>query len=192
VKDGRVIGRGWTQAGGRPHAEAMALPQAGDAAAGATIYVSLEPCAHESTRGPACTDSLIAARPARLVGALTDPDPRTAGKGFDRLEAAGIAVERDAMTAEASKSLAGFITRTSKGRPHVTLKLATSLDSCIALAKRRARMPIWSGRVARPYWWAQAHCGRIIPSLMFACPVLKTAAPAASCWAAAMRLRGGK
>jgi diaminohydroxyphosphoribosylaminopyrimidine deaminase / 5-amino-6-(5-phosphoribosylamino)uracil reductase len=154
VKDGRVIGRGWTQAGGRPHAEAMALAQAGDAAAGASIYVSLEPCAHESTRGPACTDSLIAARPARLVGALTDPDPRTAGKGFDRLEAAGIAVERDAMTAEASKSLAGFISRTSKGRPHVTLKLATSLDSCIALADGSSR---WiTGEAAR----AHAHLER--------------------------------
>jgi diaminohydroxyphosphoribosylaminopyrimidine deaminase / 5-amino-6-(5-phosphoribosylamino)uracil reductase len=154
VKDGRVIGRGWTRAGGRPHAEAVALAEAGDAAAGATIYVSLEPCAHQSGRGPACTDSLIAARPARLVGALTDPDPRTAGKGFDRLEAAGIAVERDAMTAEASKSLAGFITRTGKARPHVTLKLATSLDSCIALADGSSR---WiTGEAAR----AHAHLER--------------------------------
>ncbi|HEX4874879.1 MAG TPA: bifunctional diaminohydroxyphosphoribosylaminopyrimidine deaminase/5-amino-6-(5-phosphoribosylamino)uracil reductase RibD, partial [Sphingorhabdus sp.] len=134
VKDNIVIGRGWTQPGGRPHAEAVALEQAGNAAAGATIYVSLEPCAHESARGPACADALVAAKPARVVGALTDPDPRTAGKGFDRLEAAGISVERDTMAAEARAGLAGFVTRTTSGRPHVTLKLATSLDGCIAMA----------------------------------------------------------
>ncbi len=78
VQGGRLVGRGWTQPAGRPHAEAMALAQAGDAAAGATVYVSLEPCAHESPRGPACADLLIAARPARVVVALTDPDPSTA------------------------------------------------------------------------------------------------------------------
>lgn len=116
--------------------------------------MSLEPCAHESARGPACTDSLIAARPARVVGALTDPDPRTAGKGFDRLQAAGIAVERDAMAAEARAGLAGFITRITKGRPHVTLKLAMSLDGCIALADGSSR---WiTGEAAR----AHAHLER--------------------------------
>jgi diaminohydroxyphosphoribosylaminopyrimidine deaminase/5-amino-6-(5-phosphoribosylamino)uracil reductase len=154
VKDGVVIGRGWTQAGGRPHAEAVALEQAGSAAAGATIFVSLEPCAHESARGPACTDSLIIAKPARLVGALTDPDPRTAGKGFDRLEAAGIMVERDAMAPEARAGLAGFVTRITKSRPHVTLKLATSLDGCIAMADGSSR---WiTGDAAR----AHAHLER--------------------------------
>lgn len=154
AKDGIVIGRGWTQAGGRPHAEAVALEQAGSAAAGATIYVSLEPCAHESARGPACTNSLIAAKPARVVGALTDPDPRTAGKGFDRLEAAGIKVERDAMAAEARPSLTGFVTRITKSRPHVTLKLATSLDGCIAMADGSSR---WiTGDAAR----AHAHLER--------------------------------
>ncbi|MBK9267728.1 MAG: bifunctional diaminohydroxyphosphoribosylaminopyrimidine deaminase/5-amino-6-(5-phosphoribosylamino)uracil reductase RibD [Sphingomonadales bacterium] len=139
VKDGVVIGRGWTQPGGRPHAEAVALEQAGSAAADATIYVSLEPCAHESARGPACTDGLIAAKPARVVGALTDPDPRTAGKGFDRLEAAGITVKRDAMAVEARAGLAGFVTRITQRRPHVTLKLATSLDGCIATADGSSR-----------------------------------------------------
>lgn len=122
--------------------------------AGATIYVSLEPCAHESARGPACADSLVAARPARVVGAMTDPDPRTAGKGFDRLEAAGISVERDAMAAEARAGLAGFVTRITKGRPHVTLKLATSLDGCIAMADGSSR---WiTGEAAR----AHAHLER--------------------------------
>jgi diaminohydroxyphosphoribosylaminopyrimidine deaminase/5-amino-6-(5-phosphoribosylamino)uracil reductase len=125
------------------------LGEAGDAAAGATIYVSLEPCAHESARGPSCTDGLIAAQPARIVAALTDPDPRTAGKGFDRLEAAGIQVERDVMAAEARASLAGFVTRSTKGRPHVTLKLATSLDGCIAMADGSSR---WiTGEVARAH-----------------------------------------
>jgi diaminohydroxyphosphoribosylaminopyrimidine deaminase / 5-amino-6-(5-phosphoribosylamino)uracil reductase len=154
VKDGTVVGRGWTQAGGRPHAEAMALAQAGSAAAGATVYVSLEPCAHESPRGSACADSLIAAKPARVVAALTDPDPRTAGKGYGRLEAAGIAVVRNAMAMEAQAGMAGFITRTTKGRPHVTLKLATSLDGCIALADGSSR---WiTGAAAR----AHAHLER--------------------------------
>lgn len=132
----------------------MALEQAGAKAAGATFYVSLEPCAHESARGPACADTLVAAKPARVVGALTDPDPRTAGKGFDRLEAAGISVERDAMVAEARAGLAGFVTRTTKGRPHVTLKLATSLDGCIAMADGSSR---WiTGGAAR----AHAHLER--------------------------------
>jgi diaminohydroxyphosphoribosylaminopyrimidine deaminase / 5-amino-6-(5-phosphoribosylamino)uracil reductase len=154
VKDGIVIGRGWTQPGGRPHAEAEALAQAGEAAAGATVYVSLEPCAHHSARGPSCTDGLIAARPARIVAALTDPDPRTAGKGFERIEAAGIAVERDAMAAEARASLAGFVIRVTEGRPHVTLKLATSLDGCIAMADGSSR---WiTGEAAR----AHAHLER--------------------------------
>ncbi|MGL5838306.1 MAG: bifunctional diaminohydroxyphosphoribosylaminopyrimidine deaminase/5-amino-6-(5-phosphoribosylamino)uracil reductase RibD [Sphingorhabdus sp.] len=154
VKDGIVIGRGWTQADGRPHAEAMAMAQAGGAAGGSTVYVSLEPCAHESERGPACAEILIAARPSRIVAALTDPDPRTAGKGFDRLQAAGIAVERDAMVHEARASMAGFVTRIAKGRPHVTLKLATSLDGCIAMADGSSR---WiTGSAAR----AHAHLER--------------------------------
>lgn len=117
----------------------MALEQAGPAVKGSTIYVSLEPCAHESVRGPSCADGLVAAKPARVLAALTDPDPRTAGSGFDRLVAAGISVERDAMAVEAHASLAGFISRITKGRPHVTLKLATSLDGCIAMADGRSR-----------------------------------------------------
>ncbi len=134
VKQGRVIGRGWTQPSGRPHAEAMALAEAGEDAAGATVYVSLEPCAHHSERGPSCADILVSARPARVVAALTDPDPRTAGQGFALLNAAGIEVIQPILAAEARIGLAGFLWRIEKARPHVTLKLATSLDGCIAMA----------------------------------------------------------
>jgi len=134
VKDGRVIGRGWTQPGGRPHAEAMALAQAGAAVEGATVYVTLEPCAHASPRGPACADLLVAAKPARVVAALTDPDKRTAGEGFIRLRAAGIDVAEGVLATEAQRSMAGFLTRQELGRPHVTLKLALSLDGMIARA----------------------------------------------------------
>jgi diaminohydroxyphosphoribosylaminopyrimidine deaminase/5-amino-6-(5-phosphoribosylamino)uracil reductase len=132
--DGRVAGRGWTQDGGRPHAEAMALAQAGVRARGGAAYVSLEPCAHQSTRGPCCTDLLIAAGLARVVIATGDPDPRTHGAGIARLRAAGIAVTSDVMAAEAERAMAGFFMRQHHGRPHVTLKLAVSLDGCIARA----------------------------------------------------------
>jgi len=134
VKDGRVVGRGWTQPGGRPHAEAMALAEAGAAAKGAAVYVTLEPCAHASPRGPACSDLLAAAGPARVVAALTDPDERTAGEGFARLRSAGIAVTENVLAAEAQRSMAGFLTRQALGRPYVTLKLALSLDGMIARA----------------------------------------------------------
>lgn len=128
----RVVGRGWTQPGGRPHAEAMALAQAGDAARGATAYVTLEPCAHRGVRGPACSDLLIAAGVARVVTALTDPDPRTAGMGHARLRTAGIAVTEDVMAGPTRHGMAGFLTRRALGRPQVTLKLATSADGRIA------------------------------------------------------------
>jgi len=136
---GRVVGRGWTQPGGRPHAEAMALDQAGTAAEGATVYVSLEPCAHDSARGPACADLLVAAKTARVVAALTDPDPRTAGRGFARLREAGIAVTEGIGADAARRAMAGFLTRQALGRPHVTLKLATSLDGRIALPSGESR-----------------------------------------------------
>ena len=134
VKNGVVIGRGWTQSGGRPHAEAMALNQAGVLAKDATAYVTLEPCAHESERGSSCTDSLITAGVQRIVAALGDPDPRTNGQGFTRLRDAGIVVETGLCAAEAQASLHGFLTRQKHGRPFVTLKLATSLDGMIAMA----------------------------------------------------------
>jgi diaminohydroxyphosphoribosylaminopyrimidine deaminase/5-amino-6-(5-phosphoribosylamino)uracil reductase len=139
VKDGRVVGRGWTQPGGRPHAEAMALAMAGDAARGATAYVTLEPCAHQSARGPACADRLAEAGVARVVAAMIDPDPRTAGAGLARLRAAGIVAEAGLRAAEAERQVAGFLARRRFGRPAVTLKLATSLDGRIALVDGRSR-----------------------------------------------------
>ena len=134
VQDGRVVGRGWTRAGGRPHAEAAALAQAGDAARGATAYVTLEPCAHVSARGPACSDLLVASGVARVVIGLADPDPRTDGRGIARLRAAGIAVTCDVRAEDAARSMAGFLTRRSLGRPFVTLKLALSLDGAVSRA----------------------------------------------------------
>lgn len=133
VKDGIVVGRGWTKAGGRPHAEAGALAQAGTAAQGATLYVTLEPCAHASTRGPSCTSLVLESGLARVVIGVEDPDPRTAGSGIAAMQAAGIAAVLAPCPA-AQESLAGYLTRTASGRPHVTLKLATSLDGKIALA----------------------------------------------------------
>lgn len=133
VKDGVVIARGWTQPGGRPHAEAAALEQAGDAALGSTVYVTLEPCAHASQRGPACADLLARARPSRVIAGVEDPDPRTAGRGIGRLREAGIDAEL-LPSPQAAASLAGYLARARFGRPHVTLKLAMSLDGCVALA----------------------------------------------------------
>jgi diaminohydroxyphosphoribosylaminopyrimidine deaminase/5-amino-6-(5-phosphoribosylamino)uracil reductase len=154
VKQGRVVGRGWTQPGGRPHAEAMALAEAGESARGATAYVTLEPCAHISPRGPACSDLLIAAGVAEVVVALGDPDPRTDGKGIERLRAEGIAVTSGVMAAEACESMAGFLIRRALGRPQVTLKLATSLDGYIARADGESK---WiTGEPAR----AHAHLER--------------------------------
>ena len=130
---GRIIGRGATAAGGRPHAEAIALEQAGKRSGGSTIYVTLEPCAHASDRGPACTDLLLAAKPARTVIALKDPDERTSGKGIRRLRRAGIEVTLGVGREAAKRSLSGWLTRLELGRPRVTLKLALSIDGKIAL-----------------------------------------------------------
>ncbi len=131
VKDGRVLGRGWTQAGGRPHAEPMALAQAGAAAKGATAYVTLEPCAHTG-KTPPCADALVNAGIARVVIATGDPDPRVAGKGLDKLRAAGIELRTSVLETEAQQANIGFLTRVTKNRPAVTLKLASSLDGKIA------------------------------------------------------------
>jgi diaminohydroxyphosphoribosylaminopyrimidine deaminase/5-amino-6-(5-phosphoribosylamino)uracil reductase len=130
---GRAIGRGATARGGRPHAEQLALHQAGKRATGSTVYVTLEPCAHASERGPQCTDLIIAAKPARVVIALKDPDPRTSGKGIRRLRAAGIEVKLGVRREAARRSLSGWLTRLQIGRPRITLKLALSIDGKIAL-----------------------------------------------------------
>lgn len=133
VKDGRVVGRGWTQPGGRPHAEPVALAQAGALARGATAYVSLEPCAHHG-KSPPCADALVSAGVARVVSALSDPDPRVSGGGHDRLTSAGIAVTTGILEAEARRAHEGFLRRIVEGRPHLTLKLAASVDGRIATA----------------------------------------------------------
>jgi len=132
-ESGRPVGKGSTAAGGRPHAEAVALEQAGKRSAGSTVYVTLEPCAHASERGPACTDLLLAARPARVVIALKDPDTRTSGKGIRRLRRAGIEVTLGVEREAARRSLSGWLTRLELGRPRITLKLALSIDGKIAL-----------------------------------------------------------
>ena len=134
VASGAIVGRGATQPGGRPHAEAVALAEAGSRAAGATMYTSLEPCAHLSARGPACADAVISAGIAAVRIALVDPDPRTSGQGIARIRAAGIAVDVGLGAADAERSMAGFLTRIASGRPYVTLKLAQSIDGRIAMA----------------------------------------------------------
>jgi diaminohydroxyphosphoribosylaminopyrimidine deaminase/5-amino-6-(5-phosphoribosylamino)uracil reductase len=138
VRDGVAVGRGWTQPGGRPHAETEALARAGAAARGATAYVSLEPCCHWG-RTPPCTDALIAAGIARAVVAVRDPDPRVNGEGVARLRAAGIEVAEGVGEAEAAEVNAGFAARIRAGRPLVTLKLATTLDGRIATAAGESR-----------------------------------------------------
>jgi diaminohydroxyphosphoribosylaminopyrimidine deaminase/5-amino-6-(5-phosphoribosylamino)uracil reductase len=131
VKNGIVVGRGWTQPGGRPHAEAVALQQAGAAAHGATLYVTLEPCAHRGPRGPACADLIAGAGLARVVAGVEDPDPRTRGEGLARLDAAGIEA-RNANDARCRESLVGYLRTRSGGLPEVTLKLAMTADGFIA------------------------------------------------------------
>jgi len=125
-----VVGRGWTAAGGRPHAEKEALKDAGAAAKGATAYVTLEPCAHTG-RVKSCSMALIDAKVARVVTALVDPDPRTQGQGHAMLEEAGIAVTTGVLAEEAARAHSGHIQRITKGRPHITLKLAVSADGMI-------------------------------------------------------------
>jgi len=148
VKDGKVIGRGWTAPGGRPHAEATALHQAGARAKGATLYVTLEPCAHASGRGPACADLVVQSGLGRVVVGMVDPDPRTAGKGITRLRMAGLQVTEAALVAD-QLGLAGHAAHLQHGRPHVTLKLALSLDGCIALASGESQ---WiTGEIARAH-----------------------------------------
>ena len=132
VKDGVVVGRGWTQAGGRPHAETEALCRAGDKARGATAYVTLEPCAHTG-QTPPCANALVEAGIKRCVVATTDPDPRVAGQGIEILEQAGIAVVQDVCKDQADAINQGFFLTLSEKRPLFTLKVASTLDGRIAM-----------------------------------------------------------
>jgi diaminohydroxyphosphoribosylaminopyrimidine deaminase/5-amino-6-(5-phosphoribosylamino)uracil reductase len=136
VKDGVIVGRGWTQPGGRPHAEPEALRRAGEAARGATLYVTLEPCSHVG-KSPPCADAIIAAGIARVVSAIEDPNPEVAGQGHARLRAAGITVDIGLGAAEAAHDHAGHFRRVREKRPHVILKLAVSSDSKIGAAGRK-------------------------------------------------------
>ncbi len=131
VKNGVIVGRGVTAPGGRPHAETQALDQAGPDAAGGTAYVTLEPCAHHG-RTPPCCDALIAASIGRVVIAVGDPDPRTKGKGIEKMRAAGIVIDEGLCEAEGRADLAGYLSRKERGRPWVTLKLAVSADGMMA------------------------------------------------------------
>jgi diaminohydroxyphosphoribosylaminopyrimidine deaminase/5-amino-6-(5-phosphoribosylamino)uracil reductase len=150
VRDGHVVGRGRTQDGGRPHAEVVALDQAGEAARGATVYVTLEPCSHFG-RSPPCADALVRAGVARVVSAMEDPYPAVNGRGHARLREAGVVVEVGEGAEEAAEINAGFLMHVRTGRPLVHLKLATSLDGRIATASGDSK---WiTGEEAR----AQSH-----------------------------------
>lgn len=138
VRHGRILGRGSTAPGGRPHAETVALGRAGPAARGATAYVSLEPCAHHG-QTPPCAEALIAAGVARVVVAVRDTDPRVAGRGLAMLRAAGIEVREGVLAEAVAADLAGFLRRAAGGRPWLTLKLASSFDGRIATASGESR-----------------------------------------------------
>ena len=133
VRDGVIVGRGWTQPGGRPHAEPEALRRAGEAARGATLYVTLEPCSHFG-KSPPCVDAVIASGISRVVSAIEDPNPEVAGKGHAKLRAAGITVDVGLCAAEATYDHAGHFRRVRDKRPHVILKLAVSADDRIGAA----------------------------------------------------------
>lgn len=156
VQGGRVVGRGFTRPGGRPHAETVALEAAAEGARGATAYVTLEPCAHHG-RTPPCAAALIAAGVARVVTALEDPDPRVGGQGHAMLRAAGIAVTEGVLATEARALQRGFLARVTLGRPMVTLKLAASLDGRIATASGESRWITGPAARARVHAMRAAH-----------------------------------
>jgi diaminohydroxyphosphoribosylaminopyrimidine deaminase/5-amino-6-(5-phosphoribosylamino)uracil reductase len=149
VKDGDIIGRGATAPGGRPHAEAVALADAGKKASGATLYTTLEPCAHASERGPTCASLIPSAEISCVVIAIKDPDPRTAGEGVAMLKKAGIDVKVGIGKEQARDSMSGYLSRIERGRPRITLKLALSIDGKIALPSGESK---WiSGEDARAH-----------------------------------------
>lgn len=160
VKDGVILGRGVTEVGGRPHAEAIALAEAGDAARGATAYVTLEPCAHHG-RTPPCANALVNAGVARVIGAAGDPDDRVSGKGYAILEAAGIKVARGVLADKAADAMAGYLSRSAKKRPEVILKLAISADGKIG-RKGAGQIQITSGISRAQSQILRAQCDAIL------------------------------
>jgi len=160
VKDGMIVGRGWTQPGGRPHAETQALKRAGKAAEGATIYVSLEPCSHKG-KTPPCADAIIRAGIARVVSSMQDPNPDVAGSGHRKLAERGIRVDVGLCANEARRIHAGHVRKVTEARPHVMLKLAVSADEKVALAGRKPAAI--SGEAARErVFQARAHSDAIM------------------------------
>jgi diaminohydroxyphosphoribosylaminopyrimidine deaminase/5-amino-6-(5-phosphoribosylamino)uracil reductase len=160
VKGGEIIGRGWTQPGGRPHAEIEALRRAGEMARGATLYVTLEPCSHHG-KSPPCAEAVVASGIARVVSAIEDPNPEVAGRGHARLRSAGILVDVGIEAATARRDHAGHIRRMRDGRPHVMLKLAISADGKVAGAERR-RVAITGNAVRDRVHLMRAHSDAIL------------------------------
>ena len=155
-RSGRVVGRGWTRPGGRPHAETEALAQAGEQARGGTVYVTLEPCAHHG-QTPPCAEALVAAGITRVVSAAEDPDARVSGRGLDLLRKANIAVTADVCKEEAEEINFCFFTRLQHGRPMLSLKLATRLDGRIALASGESRWITAEAARRRGHWLRATH-----------------------------------
>jgi diaminohydroxyphosphoribosylaminopyrimidine deaminase/5-amino-6-(5-phosphoribosylamino)uracil reductase len=181
VKNGRIVGEGWTRPAGGPHAEVVAIRQAGTRARGATLYVTLEPCAHYG-RTPPCTDAVLAAGIAHVVAAVRDPNPRVRGRGFRVLAAANVRVTTGVLAEEAGAVSAWFRHFIARGRPYVTLKLAASLDGRIATARGESR---WiSGPAARR--WVHELRNRV-DAVMVGSGTVMADDPALTC-----RLRGGR
>ncbi len=185
VRDGRVVGRGWTRPGGRPHAETEALGRAGNAARGATAYVTLEPCSHRG-QTPPCAEALVDARIGTVVAAMRDPDPRVSGAGIARLKAAGVSVIEGVCAEEARDLNAGFLSRITRRRPLVTLKLATTLDGRIATHSGHSRWITGDAARGRAHFLRAEHDAVLVgagtvmadnPELTCRLPGLEDAAP---------------
>jgi diaminohydroxyphosphoribosylaminopyrimidine deaminase/5-amino-6-(5-phosphoribosylamino)uracil reductase len=156
-KDGEVVGEGWHRQTGEPHAELLALAQAGDKAKGATVYVTLEPCSHQG-RTPPCTDILIDARVARVIAAMEDPNPLVNGQGLERLRAAGIEVRCGLMEQEAADLNVGFVSRMTRGRPWTRMKIAASLDGITGVARRPQQVDHLEEARADGHRWRARAC----------------------------------